>query len=264
MLTWAASVTLIERLSPWPSVITITPTPAATASLKVSTTFAPAATPMAPLEGVVPLSVGETTSTRTVCEPTSLTLPAASAARTCTGTLPSAGTSPAAKFTLQLPPAARVVFSTPPQLTRTAAPDSAVPVIATPAPFSPALTRLSPVTAAITGAAGAVVSMVTVRAALAAPVLPTASLARAVKLWLLPSARAAVVKTQSPVALAWTEPSEALPSRISTLLKASALPARRSVGSSVVAPSATSPWMAPTLSVTPVMVAAPGAVPSYW
>src|SRR5206468_984490 len=96
--------------------------------------------------------------------------------------------------------------------------------------------------AGVGGAGGAAVSTVSVRAADADDVLPLASVAVAVSVW-LPSPRSVVgVKLQTPLASAVAVPSEVVPSRTVTVLFASAVPVMVGVASLV--------WLSPCVPVS--------------
>src|ERR1035441_3481058 len=84
-------------------------------------------------------------------------------------------------------------------------------------------TPLSGENEVMVGATGATVSTVTLSAVEAAPVLPAASVAVAVRLWMAFD-KAPVVKLQAPVPLAVALPSSVAPSYTFTVLLATAVP----------------------------------------
>ncbi|MDT0501136.1 hypothetical protein RM465_09140, partial [Halomonas sp. PAR7] len=117
---------------------------------------------------------------------------------------------------------------------------SAVPVSAgvassvlSPLVSSPVISPTSSVTDVITGAIGAMVSTLSSKALLGSEVLPAGSVAVTVRLWLPSSSGSAGVKLQLPLPSASTEPSTVSPSRMVTVLFASAVPVSAGVVSSV-------------------------------
>ena len=111
------------------------------------------------------------------------------------------------------------------------------------------------------GALGAVVSTVKLKLLLAAPVLPAASVAVAVMVW-LPAARALVVMVQLPLSSAVTLPTTVVPSYSVTVLPASAVPRKVGVVSLVLPLWAKASVTGATSSLALTMSGMSGAVVS--
>src|ERR1700761_5660126 len=186
--------------------------------------------PTVPLSGEKDTTLGAagaTVSTVTVrAAEAALTLPATSTAFEVKAWLPSARV-PVANVQAPLALAVAVPIWVAPSNTSTVLPATAVPArvrwlaSVMPSPTVP----LSGEKETTLGAAGATVSTVTVRAAEAVLTLPATSTAFEVKAW-LPSARVPVANVQAPLALAVAVPIWVAPSNTSTVLPATAVPAR--------------------------------------
>ncbi|MNQ78554.1 hypothetical protein D3C85_934690 [compost metagenome] len=135
---------------------------------------------------------------------------------------------------------------------------SVVPLSAT----LPTMLPTSSTTDAMVGLAGASVSTVKPKASDTTLVLPALSIAVAVMLCGPLLRFVSGTKVHSPAALACTRPISVAPSRMITVLSASAVPLNQGLKSSVVPPWTRSPWMLPTSSTTLAMVGLAGGVVS--